>query len=61
MTMWIRFTADFDWKPSAQSTIAYKAGTVLNVPRACAEAALGAAKAIKAGKAGKENGDGAQA
>ncbi|WP_246681931.1 hypothetical protein [Mesorhizobium sp. B2-6-3] len=61
--MWIRFTADFDWKPSSQSTIAYKAGTVLNVPRACAEAALGAAKAVKAGNAGKakENGDGAQA
>ncbi|WP_246678238.1 hypothetical protein [Mesorhizobium sp. B1-1-7] len=45
--MWVRFTADFDWKPIPQSTTAYKAGMVLNVTRACADAALGAGKAVK--------------
>ena len=45
--MWVRFTADFDWKPKPQVTIAYLAGQERNVTRDCA------AKAIKAGKAEK--------
>ena len=45
--MWVRFTADFDWKPKPQVTIAFLAGQERNVTRGCAS------KAIKAGKAEK--------
>ncbi|QIG68725.1 hypothetical protein EVB67_075 [Rhizobium phage RHph_TM3_3_14B] len=44
---WVRFTADMDWKPKPAVTIAYKAGMVRLVTRACA------AKATDAGKAEK--------
>jgi hypothetical protein len=54
--MWVRFNADFDWKPTSQSITAYKTGMVLNVTRACAEAAIAASKAVKASKVG-ESGD----
>jgi len=40
--MWVRFERDFDFAPAAlkgRSTVAYKAGTVQNVTRECAEAA----------------------
>lgn len=40
--MWFRFTRDFDFSPverSGRVTIAYKAGMLQNVTRACAEAA----------------------
>ena len=33
---WVRFSKDFEWWPSAQVTISYKAGTVKNVTRRCA-------------------------
>lgn len=55
--MWVRFTADFDWKPTPQSIIAYKAGMEQNVTRACAEAALSADKAVKCSRR-KEAGNG---
>ncbi|MCA0025475.1 MULTISPECIES: hypothetical protein [unclassified Mesorhizobium] len=55
--MWVRFTADFDWKPTPQSITAYKAGMVLNVPRACAEAACRVEKAVKDPSAGKRKSD----
>lgn len=48
--MWVRFTADFDFSPvefSGLVTVAYKAGTVENVPTACADLALAAGKAEK--------------
>ncbi|WP_181182627.1 hypothetical protein [Mesorhizobium sp. B3-1-9] len=45
--MWVRFTADFDWKPTPQSIIAYKAGMEQNVTRVCAAAALSVEKAVK--------------
>lgn len=45
--MWVRFTADFDWRQPA-FTIAYKDGMTLNVTRACADAAVAAGKAEKA-------------
>lgn len=32
---WFRFTADYDFKPRAAVTIAYKAGSVKLVSRAC--------------------------
>lgn len=44
---WLRFTADMDWKPTPGTTIAYKAGTVLNVPSAAARAAVTAGKAVR--------------
>lgn len=40
---WIRFTRDFDYSPPEKGgrvTIAYRAGTVANVTRACADAAM---------------------
>ena len=42
--MWVRFTADFEWRQPA-FTIAYKDGMTLNVTRACADAAVAAGKA----------------
>lgn len=36
---WIRFTADFDFRPSRRLTLAYRAGMTLLVPTAAAEAA----------------------
>lgn len=36
--MWVRFLSDFDWRQPG-FTIAYKAGMVENVTRACAAAA----------------------
>jgi hypothetical protein len=45
--MWVRFTADFDYRPSKMTTIAYKAATVLNVPRPAGDAAVAAGKAVE--------------
>ncbi|WP_189353852.1 hypothetical protein [Mesorhizobium sp. M2A.F.Ca.ET.039.01.1.1] len=56
--MWVRFTADFDWKPTSQSIIAYKAGMEQNVTRACAEAALAVEKAVKCSRPRKDADDG---
>ncbi|RVM42684.1 hypothetical protein CN106_26135 [Sinorhizobium meliloti] len=44
--MWVRFLADFDWKPRPPVTIAFKADTTRNVTRACAAAAVAAGKAL---------------
>jgi hypothetical protein len=44
---WVRFTADFDWKPKPQVTIAYRDGDELLVTSPCAEAAVKASKAVK--------------
>lgn len=43
---WVKFTEDFDWWPSPQVTIAYKAGMTLNVTRRCAESAKAKGKAV---------------
>lgn len=45
---WVRFTADFDWKPIPAVTIAYKADMVRLVTRACASKAAELGKAEKA-------------
>jgi hypothetical protein len=45
--MWVRFLADFDWKPKPAVTVGYATGHIANVTRTCA------AKAIAAGKAEK--------
>ncbi|CAN7430967.1 hypothetical protein LJR251_002747 [Rhizobium rhizogenes] len=42
----VRFTADFDYKPTPGITIAYKAGMQLLVKRDCADQAIAAGKAI---------------
>lgn len=45
--MWVRFLADYDWKPKPAVTIAYRAGSVVNVTRLCAAQAIEASKAEK--------------
>lgn len=44
---WVRFTADFDFKPKPTVTLAYLAGQVRNVPRACADLAVAKSKATR--------------
>lgn len=43
---WLRFLADFDWKPQPTITIAYLAGATELVTRACAAAATSTGKSI---------------
>ncbi|RVI58533.1 hypothetical protein CN189_26165 [Sinorhizobium meliloti] len=43
---WVRFTADFDFKPKPPVTLAFKAGVVRYVTRACAAEAIAASKAL---------------
>lgn len=52
---WVRFTADFDFKATPQSTIAYKAGMKLNVPQRCASIAVLARKAARLKKTSKDS------
>lgn len=54
----IRFTRDFDYKPTSQSTIGYKAGMELTVKRECADQAVAAGKAVEVRSAGKVDDDG---
>lgn len=42
---WLRFTADFDFKPKPAVTLAYKAGQEKLVTTPCAAAAVAAGKA----------------
>lgn len=42
----VRFTDDYDYKPTVQSTIAYKAGMEMTVRQECAAAAVAAGKAV---------------
>lgn len=49
---WVRFVEDFNWRQPG-FTVAYKAGMVLNVTRACAAAAGDKAVAVS-----KEDRDG---
>lgn len=43
--MRVRFTADYDYKPTSQSTIGYRAGMTCVVKRECGEGAIAAGKA----------------
>jgi hypothetical protein len=45
--VWVRFSAPMDWKPRPPVTIAFKAGDVRNVTRACAAAAIARGAAEK--------------
>jgi len=51
--MRVRFTHDFDYKPTRQSTIGYKAGMEVTVKRDCAEQAIAAGKAHEVQPAGR--------
>lgn len=44
---WVRFTADFDFKPKPAVTIAYRAGDDKLVTTPCANAAIALGKATK--------------
>jgi hypothetical protein len=43
----VQFIRDFDWKPTPQTTIAYKAGGEHTVRRECADAAVKAGAATE--------------
>lgn len=45
----VRFTADFDYRATGGSTIAYKKGMVMSVTRRCATLAIAAGKAERVG------------
>lgn len=42
----VRFTDDFDYRPTRVSTIAYKKGMELTVRRECADEAIAKGKAV---------------
>lgn len=45
--MRVRFTEDFDYRPTPGCTIAYKVGMVETVKRDCGEAAVALGKAVE--------------
>lgn len=54
----VRFKHDYDYKPTPQSTIGYKAGWEGTVRRECAEEAVAAGRAEWAGKDAEAKQDG---
>jgi hypothetical protein len=54
----VRFTADFDYKPTKACTIAYRGGMEMVVKRDCAEQAIAAGKAVDIYVTSKEPADG---
>jgi hypothetical protein len=58
--MRVRFTENFDYKPTARTTIGYLAGMEETVKRECGEQAIAAKKAVLVpGPAPKAENDGA--
>lgn len=54
--MWIKFTADFEWKPKRNVTMTWRAGDgPYNATRECAEAAIKAGAAVELKKANKDS------
>jgi hypothetical protein len=51
---WVRFKRNYDWKPTSQTTIAYKAGMEVNVKAACAEMAVNAGAAVRLQKGNRD-------
>ncbi|MEQ1901862.1 MAG: hypothetical protein ABL866_14160 [Devosia sp.] len=47
---WIKFTADFDFRPKPAVTLAYRAGQVVLVTTACAKAAIDKGRAERTSK-----------
>lgn len=43
----VRFTKDFDYRPTGQTLIAYVAGAEMTVRRECADQAVAAGKAVE--------------
>ena len=43
----VRFTKDFDYKPTPQTTVAYLAGMEVTVKRDCAEQAVKLRRAVR--------------
>ncbi|MBD9571750.1 hypothetical protein [Ensifer sp. ENS08] len=58
--MRVRFTGDFDYRPTPQVTVAYLAGMEMTVKRECAEQAIAAGKAVKVAANRREAIDGEQ-
>lgn len=52
---WVRFTADFDDKPTRQVTVAFLDGGTHFVTKACAERAMAAGKAVPAKRPGAKD------
>lgn len=50
---WVKFTADYDYKPHSQATIGYRAGMVLSVKQDCADKAVASGKAVAMEKKSK--------
>ncbi|MDQ0996882.1 hypothetical protein QFZ34_002064 [Phyllobacterium ifriqiyense] len=57
----VKFTKDFDYKPTPGTTIAYLAGMEMTVKQDCADKAIAAGKAIAADKPRKETDNGEKA
>jgi len=55
--MWMRFVDNFNWVQPGFA-VAYKAGMIQNVTRACADEAQAAGKAVKAPKPTREAANG---
>ena len=53
---WVRFLADFDFKPRPQVTIAYRRGQAANVTTPCAAQATATGKAVRIKKVSKSDG-----
>ena len=52
--MWVRFVADYDFRATAASTVAYLAGGTYNAPSAAVDAAMRCGKAVRLVKTSKE-------
>lgn len=52
--MWLRFNAEFSWKPKRSVTLVYQAGDTANVVHDCAEAAIKAGAAVAMRKRSKD-------
>lgn len=51
----VRFTEDYDYKPTLQSTIGYKGGMELTVKQDCADKAIALGKAVSLDKVKASN------
>lgn len=52
---WVRFTGDYNFRPTYAVTIAYKAGMTQNVTRECATLAIAAGKAVRLYRKNKDD------
>lgn len=52
---WVRFTKDFSWKPTSQSTVSFRAGSAYNVKADTAAEAIRRGAAVKVEKKSKDS------